>query len=75
MNANAWVDVDDTVFFTLLSGIPTIGALSGFFVDEIVSRILRMLRFDKLFRLGSDSAFLDNRETMYEAYESCSRFK
>lgn len=74
MNANAWVDVDDTVFFTLLSGIPTIGALSGFFVDEIVSRIL-MLRFDKLFRLGSDSAFLDNRETMYEAYESCSRFK
>lgn len=62
-------------FFTLLSGIPTIGALSGFFVDEIVSRILRMLRFDKLFRLGSDSAFLDNRETMYEAYESCSRFK
>lgn len=50
-------------FFTLLSGIPTIGALSGFFVDEIVSRIL-MLRFDKLFRLGSDFVFLDNRETV-----------
>lgn len=61
-------------FFTLLSGIPTIGALSGFFVDEIVSGIL-MLRFDKLFRLGSDFVFLDNRETVYEVYKSCSRFK
>lgn len=61
-------------FFTLLSGIPTIGAFSGFFVSEIVSRIL-MLRFDKLFRLGSDFVFLDNRQTVYEIYESCSRLK
>lgn len=61
-------------FFTLLSSIPTIGALSGFFVGEIVSRIL-MLPSDKLFRLGSDFVFLDNRETVYEVYESCSRLK